>query len=105
MTAGSLVDRRRNTLAAEDLDRGHLAFPVPRTPRELAECMRRRDRYRLVICRWAVRRARADRCAFNAGREAVRMTRLLGLTTADDEALRTRVAAGASKTRAKGVRS
>jgi hypothetical protein len=90
MTAGSLIDRRRHTLAGEDLDRGHLAIPVPRTARELAECMRRRDRYRRAICRWAVGQATVDRFSFHAGREAVRMVRLFGLTLADDEKIRTR---------------
>lgn len=95
MSAGSLVDRRRTTLAAEDMEKGLLlAINLPRTAAELDRWIQRRDRYRVAICRWAVRGARADWFGFHAGREAVAMVRRLGLTLADDERISARVPTG-----------
>lgn len=96
MTAAA---QQQRNLLPEDMAKGRLEMLVPRTPGEVADCLRRRDRYRRAICSWAVGRARADWFGFHAGREAVRMVRLLRLTAAEDEKIRARAVSGASKGR------
>ena len=80
------------------MDKGRLTIIPPRTAAEIEACIRRRHRFRLTICRWAVRRAKEDP-GFDAEQEAVGMIRMLGLTLAEDEKIRARTPIGASATK------
>jgi hypothetical protein len=94
MTAAT--ERKQQNLLAKDMEKGWLYLAPPKTAAELAEWMRRRNRYRIAIRQWALRRAREDRFGFHATREALKMARLLGLTRAEEERVKSRIPTGPS---------